>query len=225
MMKLRERMKPRRLTHRNGSPEIMRGVLKLSRSPTSVADVKPAPYNPRQISNDQLTTLKQTMKEYGDLGGIVYNLTTGHLVGGHQRAKSLDPTWRIHKHPAKDTTGTVSLGYIETPQGRFNYREVRWPLRKEKAANLAANKISGEWDNHKLAPILEELAPLPDLSMTGFTLPEANLIIETLKLEDQDDKQDHIPPLDHNAPRIKLGDAWGLGNHRLVCGDATNQNC
>ena len=132
----------------------------MTRSPSQVGRLKLWRKNPRKISDQDLEALKRSMKEFGDLGGIIFNLTTGHVVGGHQRLKNLDPKWKITKRPDHDKTGTVSRGYILTPDGKFTYREVQWPLLKEKAANLAANKIQGEWDYEKLAPILEELAPL-----------------------------------------------------------------
>ena len=190
----------------------------------NVADLKPAPENPRKITDEELRTLGEAMKEFGDLSGIVFNRKTGHLVGGHQRLKHLDPSWKIVSKPHQDKQGTVAVGWVETDFGRFTYREVDWPKRKEHAANLAANKISGEWDNEKLAPILEELAQLPELDLTGFTPQEANLVIEGVRDLDEDvARDDHIPRLDRAGPKVKAGDVWALGEHRLVCGDATDE--
>jgi len=161
------------------------------------------------------------MQEFGDLGGVVFNLTTGHVVGGHQRLKNLDPTWKITKRQEHDKTGTVACGSIITPFGKFGYREVRWTLHKEMAANLAANKIQGEWDGAKLAPILEELAPLPEGELTGFSLQEANIIIESFPETDPEADQEEAPPVQEKA-QTRLGQLWHLGDHRLLCGDATN---
>jgi hypothetical protein len=161
------------------------------------------------------------MERFGDLSGIVVNLRTSHLVGGHQRVKHLDPSWRITKHPLADKVGTVAAGYIKTPFGRFSYREVNWHLAKEKAANLAANKISGDWDNEKLAPILEELVVKPEFfDITGFNMKEANLIITTMAEADQGNV-DEAPPLPV-TPFTKPGQLLKLGKHRLLCGDATD---
>jgi 16S rRNA G966 N2-methylase RsmD len=191
-------------------------------SPGTVAEIKPAAYNPRKISDEQLEILKKSMQEYRDLSGIVVNVRTSHLVGGHQRVKELKPEWEITKRPLHDKTGTVASGWIETPFGRFAYREVNWDLLKEKAANLAANKISGDWDNEKLAPILEELVVRPEqLALTGFNLKEANLIIEGMRQPDDEDI-DIVPPLPV-TPFTKPGQLLKLGKngqHRLVCGDA-----
>jgi len=76
------------------------------------------------------------MQEYGDLSGIIFNRKTGNLIGGHMRIKNLDPEWEVVKKDAADNMGTVAEGYIETPFGRWVYREVNWPKKKEKAAVL-----------------------------------------------------------------------------------------
>jgi DNA modification methylase len=165
------------------------------------------------------------MEEFGDLSGIVLNLRSRHLVGGHQRLKNLDPAWKITKTTQHDKTGTVAVGYIRTPFGLFTYREVDWPESKELAANLAANKISGEWDNVKLAPILEDLMKTPDLfKVTGFSLQEANLIIEGIEQELEGNPADDKAPPRPAKSQTKPGQLWKLGSHRLLCGDATDPN-
>lgn len=63
----------------------------------TVASIKPANYNPRTITKPALEALGHAMREFGDLGGVVLNVRTGNLVGGHQRVKHLDPSWRIVK--------------------------------------------------------------------------------------------------------------------------------
>jgi DNA modification methylase len=191
------------------------------RGPRKVAEIKPAKCNPRKISDQQLEVLKRAMREFGDLSGLVMNLRTGHLVGGHQRLKHLDPSWPIVKRPYSDRVGTKAAGYVQTPFGRFTYREVDWPKHKEIAANLAANKISGEWDNEKLAPILQELVTLPEFDLTGFTAQEANLVIEEFPLEPANDGEDDVTALSDEA-QTKPGQLWRLGDHRLLCGDATD---
>jgi hypothetical protein len=145
------------------------------------------------------------------------------LVGGHQRLKHLDPSWPIVKRPHSDRVGTKAAGYVQTPFGRFTYREVDWPKHKEMAANLAANKISGEWDNEKLAPILQELVTLPEFDLTGFTAQEANLVIEEFPIEPKNEGEDDVPALPDEA-QTKPGQLWHLGGHRLLCGDATDPN-
>lgn len=134
-----------------------------------VGDLKPSRYNPRKISQAQLDRLGKSMADFGDLSGIVMNRRTGNLVGGHQRLKHLDPDWKIESKPHTDDTGTVAIGHIDTPWGRWSYREVDWPEKKELAGNLAANKQGGEFDVVKLKLILTELDSGDfDMDLTGF---------------------------------------------------------
>lgn len=133
-----------------------------------VKDLKPADYNPRVISEARLTMLGKSMREFGDLSGVVRNVETGHLVGGHQRLKHLDPEWKIVKERCTDDTGTVAVGYIETPNGRLSYREVKWPLEKEIQANIAANNHGGEFDKSAMTRLFKKIGRHPDAETMGF---------------------------------------------------------
>lgn len=145
-----------------------------------VKDLKPAGYNPRKISKTKLNALKKSLEEFGDLSGIVFNIRTQTLIGGHQRTKNLDPSWPIVKEPQADTTGTVAAGYVETPHGRLTYREVDWPDIKEKQANIAANNNGAEFDEILLKELLTELKleePDLDIELMGFDEKEMQLIL------------------------------------------------
>lgn len=133
-----------------------------------VKNLKPADYNPRVISADRLKMLKKSLDEFGDLSGVVFNAETGHLVGGHQRLKHLDPEWTIVKEKVTDATGTVVMGYIETPRGRLGYREVRWPLEKEIQANIAANNHGGEFDKTALEKLFKKMGKRQDAELLGL---------------------------------------------------------
>lgn len=137
-----------------------------------VKDLKPNPKNPRKIKDQKLEMLKRTLAEYGDLGGFVFNIRSGQLVGGHQRAKvfSQDKVIAIErKYDPPTAVGTVAEGYVEFNGERFSYREVDWAEPKEKAANIAANKGVGEWDMPLLAGWMQELGDLDfDLDLTLF---------------------------------------------------------
>jgi|GEM_PF-2691258 len=123
----------------------------------NIGTLKPAVYNPRKISNKQAEMLKKSMLEFGDLSGIVYNVRSGNLIGGHQRCQQFDPAWEINKEKYSDNMGTVAEGYIQTPFGRWRYREVDWDIKKEKAANVAANKQGGDWDLSQLRELIDEI--------------------------------------------------------------------
>ena len=140
-----------------------------------VKDLKPAKWNPRKIDEWQLRSLKKAMMEFGALSGIVFNVQTGNVVGGHQRIKHLDPAWKVEKVKHKDKVGTVAIGYIETDFGRWQYREVDWDEKKELAANVAANKHGGEWDYPLLKDIFVEVDDgSRDMDLLGFENDELN---------------------------------------------------
>ncbi len=56
---------------------------------SSLGQLEGNPKNPRRITDKKLDMLKKAVSEFGDLSGIVFNRTTGQLVGGHQRVKVL----------------------------------------------------------------------------------------------------------------------------------------
>src|SRR4051812_20708974 len=116
----------------------------------ALADLKPAAYNPRQgWSPEKAKSFSTSLKVYGDLCGVIRNNTSGNLVGGHKRVDEFRQAGKVvieKKTCAKDAQGTVAYGHVLADGNRFAYREVEWPLKKEKQANLAANQWSAEWD-------------------------------------------------------------------------------
>lgn len=132
-----------------------------------LSDLKAAGYNPRRISDEALKGLGYSLKEFGDLSGIVFNTRTGNLVAGHQRVKALQ---------AQYGDLAIAKGYIHANGDRFAVRLVDWPKEKEQAANVAANSptIQGEFT--------EDLQTL--LNSIQVDLPEvfAELNFEDLKI-------------------------------------------
>jgi len=95
---------------------------------------------------------------------------------------------------------------------------------KEKALNVALNKISGEWDKDKLALLITDLQGVDfDVSLTGFDPAEIDdLFKDSLKDGVKEDDFDVAAELE--KPTItKAGDIWTLGRHRLICGDSTKE--
>ncbi|MEB5878571.1 site-specific DNA-methyltransferase [Enterococcus hirae] len=172
-----------------------------------LSDLKPADYNPRidlESGMEEYEKLKQSILEFGFVDPPIFNKRTGNLVGGHQRVAV-----------AKD------LGLCE----EIEVSVVDLPLDKEKALNVALNKISGRWDDDKLALLLKELdADILDLS--GFGEDEIQDVIEQydmrLDMENEaidDEFEIELP----EKPKATLGNIYQLGNHRLMCGDSTNK--
>jgi hypothetical protein len=150
-----------------------------------IGDLRPAPYNPRIITDKESKMLGKSMRRFGDLSGIVKNIRTNHLVGGHQRVKQLDPQWKIVKEPCPDAVGTVALGYIETPYGRWQYREVDWDEKVEAAANISANHQGGEFDMPKLKEIIISLDDgSVDMELLGFNSHELEMMMTAVNQDD-----------------------------------------
>lgn len=134
-----------------------------------LSDLKPAPYNPRTISEESAAALQTSLTEFGDISGIVWNKQTGHLVAGHQR---MDVLRRKHGKAL-----ALRDGAVITPEGeQFPVRVVNWPPEKEKAANLAANSpyLGGSFDTAGLEAVLADLNAADGLSglLEGLRLNE-----------------------------------------------------
>lgn len=188
-------------------------------------DLKPNEKNPRTISPERLTMLKKSLDEFGDLSGIVNNTRFNRLVGGHQRHKLMPRDSEIvieAKFPVPSKTGTTAEGYALVNGERFKYREVSWDEAKEKAANIAANKHGGEWDEPRLGEWLADLDALGyDMDLTGFDAAELARLAAQQQAADNEDIEDDVPGTP-TEPISKLGDLYEFGGHRVLCGDSTN---
>lgn len=137
-----------------------------------VSSLSVNPKNPRKISDDQLKRLKKSLEKFGDLSGIIFNVRTKKLVGGHQRIKVLPKNSEIvieQKYDEPTEKGTTAIGFISVDGERFKYREVDWDEMTEKAANIAANKHGGDFDEDQLSEWLNELNLADyDMDLVGF---------------------------------------------------------
>ncbi|MGI6316186.1 MAG: site-specific DNA-methyltransferase [Christensenellales bacterium] len=163
----------------------------------------PADYNPRRDlkpGDPEYEKLKRSLEEFGYVEPVIWNKTTSHVVGGHQRLKVL-----------------LDMGITEV-----ECVVVEMDAEKEKALNVALNKISGDWDKDKLALLIADLQGADfDVSLTGFDPGEIDdLFKDSLKDGIKDDDFDVDAELQKLAV-TKPGDVWLLGRHRLVCGDST----
>lgn len=180
-----------------------------------VSKIIPAKYNPRvelRPGDPQFDQLARGIDEFGLVEPLVWNSRTSHLVGGHQRLAILISRGATH----------VDVSVVDLPPDR------------EKALNVALNRLSGRWDDHKLAALLEELVACPelDVTLTGFAMPEIHSLIgaESNPLSEEPDRFDAQAELEahaHAEPITQPGDLITLGTderyaHRLLCGDSTN---
>lgn len=163
----------------------------------------PADYNPRKDlkpGDPEYEKLKRSIEQFGYVEPVIWNKTTSHVVGGHQRLKVL-----------------IDMGITEVECVVIEMDE-----EKEKALNIALNKISGDWDKDKLALLIADLQGADfDVSLTGFEPAELDALFkDSLKDGIHDDDFDVDAELQKPA-LTKQGDVWMLGQHRLVCGDST----
>lgn len=170
--------------------------------------LKPAKYNPRKElkpGDPEFEKLKDSITEFGYVEPVIWNQRTGNVVGGHQRLSVLK-----------------NLGETE-----IDCIVVDMDLQKEKALNIALNKISGQWDVPLLTDLLKDLDDSGfNVSLTGF---DANELDDLFKddIQDavkEDDDFDIDKELDNiKETRTKLGDIWHIGKHKLMCGDSTKK--
>lgn len=189
------------------------------RVPISV--LAPDPRNPRHIGDGALAGLTVSTETFGDLGGIVMNLATGHLVSGHQRVKALAGAGAV------DFVKTDEhAGYIEHPKTgeQFAVRFVQWDETKERLGNLAANNphIQGAFTDDAI----DQLREVEDAA--EFQSLQLDALLAQLNADGVDTggdgggvgDQDSVPE-PPKEPVTKPGDVCRLGDHVLVCGDST----
>ena len=125
-------------------------------------------YNPRQITDDEMEKLKNSINEFGYIAPIIVNKHNNHIVGGNQRYHAL-------KEMGYDEIDVI---FIEETD-----------LNREKTLNIALNKISGDWDNEKLEELLNELNTSDiELILTGFDEFE----LEGLLFDADEDLDDEV---------------------------------
>lgn len=163
-----------------------------------IEKLKPAEYNPRKDlkpEDEEYQKIKKSITEFGYVAPVIVN-SNMTVIGGHQRLKILK-----------------ELGYIDV-----ECVIVDLDPNKEKALNIALNKISGDWDNDKLEELLSELKQTDiDMDVTGFSFDEVeNILKETLDSKEDDfEVEETLNEIEQ--PVTKLGDVWILGKHCLMC--------
>lgn len=171
-----------------------------------LSDLKPAEYNPRKIlkPNDfEYQSIAASIEEFGYVDPIIIN-SDNTIIGGHQRRLVM-----------------LDLGYTEADCVLVNMDKT-----KERALNIALNKISGEWDEEALKNLLIDLDKANyNLCFTGFEKDEIEELFANVELAQEANEDDY--DLEKNLSEITeiqthFGDIWQMGRHRLMCGDATN---
>ena len=169
-----------------------------------ISKLNPAKYNPRKNlkpGDIEYEKLKRSILEFGYIEPIIWNKTTGNIVGGHQRYKILK-----------------EMGYKEAECVVVNLDD-----NKEKALNIAMNKINGEFDIPLLTDLLKDLSMNDfDVSLTGFDEDEISDLFSNADVKEGKDDNFDVNKALEEATFVNQGDLWQLGKHRMLCGDATN---
>lgn len=148
--------------------------------------------NPRIITEKGIDDLKESITKFGVAEPIIVNKDYT-IIGGHARKKTL----QLLKIPEV---------MVQVPDRMLEDYEI-------KELNVRLNKnIAGEFDWEILANNYE----VEDLLDWGFTNEELQFETEPEPEREDDDK---IPTVEEAT--TKSGDLWILGDHRLLCGDAT----
>ncbi|MCA1571319.1 MAG: DNA methylase [Chloroflexi bacterium] len=189
--------------------------------------MRPDPANPRKITETAAEKLARSMEEFGDLSGVVRNVVTNELVGGHQRVARFvadnPPVTVTERFDEATVVGTLAHGYVTWRGERWSYREVAWERAKQVAANIAANnpELQGEFDFPVLADAVAYLEGEGyDATLTGYDIGQIEQLMTWTPPENGPEEKPEPPP--PAEPDSKRGVVYELDRHRLMCGDATN---
>jgi len=129
-----------------------------------LAELRPAEYNPRrelQPGEPEYEKIARSIEQFGYVDPLVVN-KDGTVIGGHQRLRVL-----------------IDMGAEEADVVVLDLDKDR-----EKALNIALNKITGSWDAVKLTELIGELDLEDyDLSLTGYSEKELEAILAEVRLD------------------------------------------
>ena len=164
-----------------------------------IGDVRPYEDNPRR-NDGAVQAVAASLREFGWKQPIVVD-ADGTIIVGHTRYKA-----------------ALALGMTDVPV------VVASDLTPEQCAayRLADNRVGelAEWDSELLAQELDGLSGF-DMEQFGFDdsdlqTPEA--FEEPVSL----DEVREVEPDDSAPDRVRPGELWRMGDHVLLCGDATS---
>ena len=167
--------------------------------------LEPRATNPRTHPKKQIQQLKRSIQEFGFVRPVLLDADDG-IIAGHGA-----------------TLAAIELGMSDIPTVRVDHlspAEIRAYL-------IADNKLAenSDWDRQLLALELKELSLTFnfDLSITGFELPEVDILLGELD-GTKPGADDEIPDVANDRPAItQIGDLWQIGEHFLLCGDSTRR--
>jgi DNA modification methylase len=158
--------------------------------------------NPKKHPQNQIDKLKKSIKENGFVNPILLN-KENVIIAGHGRLKA-------SKELNLSAVPVIWLEHLSEAQ--------------QKAFRIADNKLTeSEWDDELLKIEFEGLEELEfDTDLTGFDNKEVSQIYDQFN-ETEEDDFDTEKSLKEPKYKVKRGDLFQLGDHFLLCGDATSK--
>ena len=157
--------------------------------------------NPRKISDSQMENLKNSIKKFNlvEIPAIDLDNT---ILAGHQRLKAMQIVGR----------GNEEID-VRVPNRPLTEKERQEYL-------IRSNKNVGEWDNDLLSLFDEDV--LQDI---GFDSDELDNIFNERTADDEDyDVEKKVEEIkERGACKYNIGDMYLLGNHKVICGDSTDE--
>jgi DNA modification methylase len=168
-----------------------------------IAALQPYARNGRTHSKRQIRQIADSIATFGFTNPILID-SRDTIIAGHGRVEA-----------------AKLIGMAKVPVVRLeNLTEDQI-----RAYVIADNRLAEKagWDKSILAIELQHLMTLDctdfDVTITGFEVPEIDVIIEEAK--ESNGAQDVIPELNLDRAAVtKPGDQWLLGKHRILCGNA-----
>jgi len=164
--------------------------------------IKPNPANPNTHPDVQIDRLALLIKEHGWRHPITVSKRSGKVVSGHCRL--------------------LAARKLNLKQVPVDYQDFKSDA--EEYAVLIADNVVQELatiDGLKMADILCELDQANyDLALTALDQSQIEDYINGPLYDKRDAKDDEVPEPPEKAI-TKSGDLWLLGEHRVLCGNAT----
>ncbi len=160
--------------------------------------------NPRTHSDKQIGQIARSIERFDFVNPIIVD-GDNKIIAGHGR-------YMAARKLGLETAPTIRLSQMSEADIR--------------AYVIADNKLAENagWDSKLLGLELQYLSNIDlDLTtITGFEMPEIDLLIGDLTKDSESEAaEDLIPEIGITPAICQLGDIWKIGNHHLICGDST----
>lgn len=156
----------------------------------------------RKTESEQLELVTNRIKTHGQVVPVLID-PLGEIINGHVIVEALK------KLGGKEAWCTVVDNLDE------HEREL---------LHVTLNRIgeTGDWNIEALSELLIDFDEIGfDLGVTGFSVPELDIIMTTGATSAGSDVVDIAPPLP-KEPVTLPNDLWKLGDHRVLCADSTD---